>query len=427
MLYTKEIIKNKWGEYCDTDKLVDDMIALLTEYGHRNSEHGVCTIIDRYFTNKEPLVKLLAKHDKYVGNMRITLKVPFARDCVASTIQGFVDNFRANQEVKDCILSYTDEDGKVMTDYFKTGVRHMNIKNMKKAKNILHDEKVKQFMLFNGALRKSAEKEAQFQDWMYYMSNQFVSNLSEDVENYGISLKKGMKTSRAFNRICTTYGVDKYQSYNKEFAKYADMVSSNERILNVIISVNPLDYLTMSFGKSWASCHTIDKNNARGMPNSYSGAYCNGTLSYMLDESSIITYVVEDMGDELHKIGKLYRNMFHVNMETCKFIQGRIYPQGNDGSTDLYAKFRKIMQDEFVKLFGLSNNMWKVKRVEGSLDSNSYGLHYQDYNSYDDCRVFYPSEKGNIGVVEIGSNAPCAYCGDECDSYDRLSHYSCEI
>jgi hypothetical protein len=182
----------------------------------------------------------------------------------------------------------------------------------------------------------------------------------------------------------------------------------------------------MSFGKSWASCHTIDKSNRRRMPGGYSGQYCNGTLSYMLDKSSIVTFVFDSINKELHEEGKLYRNMFHVNLETCKFIQGRIYPAGNDGSTDLYAKFRQIIQREFTPLLGLSANKWKIASGMSG-HTESFGNHYRDYNYNGSCKVFYPSEKGSDGTVKIGHHGICPHCGDEFGRANALSHSNCIV
>ena len=425
MMYNKEMIKAKWGVYTNTDKLADDMMALLTKYNHRNSEYGVCKIIDKFFTDKEPLIKMLAKSDNYAGDLRIILKVPFVRDCVRAEVYQFVNKMRTNPKVKDCILKYKDEKGKTLYDYINTGVTHMSLKNMHKAPDVLHSADVSKFNYSNGALKESATKAINFDNWMSTFGNEWACpTVPRDVTYDNVCVKSGMKMSRAFNKVCAHYGVDKWRDYNKEFAKYADMVASNERLLNFIISVNPLDYLTMSFGKSWASCHTIDKHNRRRTANGYSGMHCNGTLSYMMDKSSFITYVLEDIDGELHEKGKLYRNMFHVNIDTCKFVQGRIYPQGNDGSTDLYAKFRQIIQNEFVGLMGLNEDKWKVKSVSQYDDTESYGTHYRDYNCMSDCRVFYPSEKGNNGRVVIGTNdIYCTHCGTVTDYHDRLDCY----
>lgn len=420
-MMTKENLRNAWGHYCDTDKIVDDMMALLSAYHHRNSEHGVCTILNKYFTNKEPIIKLLMSSGSYVGDLRIILKKKFARETVANDVYNFVYNFRNDRAVRNSILSYRDEQGKKMTDYLTTGKSYMKLKDIKKAQNLAGLEK---FNLWNGATTESAEKEQGFMNYMYTFGDIYTPLLQQEYNMNGVKLHKGLKTSRAFNKVCAYYGVDKCNKYNKEFAKYADMVSGKERELYYIISVNPLDYLTMSFGNSWASCHTIDKRNKRNMPNNYSGQYCNGTLSYMMDESSIVTYVVDELRDNLHEQGRLYRNMFHLNLNGKTFVQGRVYPQGCDGSTDLYKKFREYVQEEFTPLLGMSENLWKVRNTDSSV--NSTGYHYQDYYSYEDCRVFYPSE-GSCYVVDVGAIGICPYCGQEYHTAEYLSHDRCNI
>ena len=64
----KHDLSEKWSKYCNTDKLVDDIMELLRENGHRCSEHGVCVLLDTYFTNKEPLIKLFMTSKHYIGD-----------------------------------------------------------------------------------------------------------------------------------------------------------------------------------------------------------------------------------------------------------------------------------------------------------------------------------------------------------------------
>ena len=419
---TRESIKEKWGKYCNTDKLIDDMMALLTKYSHRNTEHGVCKIIDKFFENKEPLIKLLEKSPNYKGDLRIIFKEEFERENSRSEIQRFVANFRDDKGVGDCIISYKDEKGKIISDYISAGVKSYSLKNVDKAKEVLDSAEIRQFNRSSGATVKSCESYSNFREWMNFMYMSCSSTIANDRNSDGVKVAAGMKTSRAFNRICTKYGVNKWSKYEKEFAKYADMVSGNKRALHFIISVNPLDYLTMSFGNSWASCHTIDKRNRRGMPNSYSGQYCGGTMSYMLDGSSIITYCLDDIDGDLHEKGKIYRNMIH--MHDKKFIQSRIYPQGNDGATDLYKKFREIVQREFVPILGLEENKWKVRSVSGA-DTSSRGVHYRDYECYSTAKVFYPSGYSEDPVIEIGHVGICAHCGITYSSSGSLGHSNC--
>lgn len=428
-MMNKQFIKERYSNYCDTDKLVDDMMALLTKYGHRNSEHGVCTILDEFFTNKKPLIEMLMQSSNYKGDLRVIRKEIFARDCVESDIRSFISGFRKAEGIKQCIIKYKDENGKTVHDYIRTGTRNMNLKQMTNARNLLNSEEVKKFDLYTGATRESCDKLRQFNYWMDSFNGYNKTSLQSEWSLDGVKCGSGMKTSRAFNKVCAHYGVDKWDKYNKEFAKYADMVSGKDREMQFIISVNPLDYLTMSFGKSWASCHTIDKRNVRRMENGYSGAYCNGTLSYMMDGSSIITYVLDEIEENIHEQGKVYRNMFHVNINSQLCIQGRIYPQGNDGSTDLYKKFRTIIQDELTPLFGLKENKWKSRSVSSN-DASSVGYHYQDYYNYSSCKTFYPSAKEGqtLTVVKIGHLGICPRCGKEYRSSEYLSHdYDCEI
>ena len=432
----KAELKAKWGKYTDTDKLVDDIMTLLTKYRHRNSEHGVCVMLDTYFTNKAPLIELFQKSEHYAGNMRIVMEKEFERDNSASEVRYFCMEFDRKLHIKDAILKTKDESGKTMADYLKTGVRNFDVSRLKDVEFTGRLKTTKGNLgkfTCSGYTRTSSEIYDAFSHILYVFRDITSSTMSSrDIEriqrcNASIKLAAGMKTSRAFNRVCDTYGVSALSGYNKLFATYSDMVSGLVRKLDYVISVNPYDYLTMSFGKSWASCHTIDKTNIRNMPNSYSGMYCGGCLSYMLDGTSIITFVV-DKGDDVQQAGKIYRNMFHYGNNIL--VQSRIYPQGNDGSTDLYKKFRTFMQDEMAVLMGLENNMWTIKNGTGECSSRirSHGRHYRDYNSFSSCNVCYPSErKDNIANIDVGHDGICPYCGRAHGMESQLSHGDCRV
>ncbi len=428
----KSELKTKWGKYTDTDKLVEDIRTLLTTYRHRNSEHGVCVMLDRYFTHKQSLIELLSKSKNYAGDMRIITNKEFDRGNLKSDIQSFCREFLTTVDAKSMLLSYKDDDGKTISDHIKTGKTFISPSQ-------LHDKKVKTVDYYQlpftceGYTKASDNICSGFHNYInkfYYITDPTLSDNNEKnfaEINSNIKLAKGMKTSRAFNRVCDTYGISKSPHYNKLFARYADMVSGLTRNLDFVISVNPYDYLTMSFGNSWSSCHTIDKNNLRRLPTGYSGGYCGGTLSYMLDKSSIITYVI-DKNEDPREGGKIYRNMFHYGNNTL--IQSRIYPQGNDGATDLYTKFREFMHAEFNALFETEDEPWTVKKGKDWCQENttSYGVHYRDYIYVRDCNVSYLANKERQRRrVEIGSTGICPYCGQPITSSSSLSHSSCSI
>lgn len=431
----KANLKEKWGQYCDTDELVDTMMALLTKYHHRNSEHGVCKLLDKYFTNKQSLIELFKKSSNYIGKMRIAFDIELAREIDVNAVYHFCNRFGRDVNADSAILKTVDSDGKCLTDYLKTGIKSLSVQDLSDA-NItgkLKENNAKRSLFSkDGFLVETVTAKNNFYNAMDNFA--YVKTATLDSSRCGniqarvdYKLAPGMKTSRAFNRVCAHYGVDKLPKYNKLFAEYADLVSDGKRKLKFFISLNPLDYLTMSFGNSWASCHTIDKNNERRMPNAYSGGYCAGTLSYMLDKTSMVTYVHSKMPESIEE-GKLYRNMFHF--ENDVLIQGRIYPQSNDGATDLYQVFRQFVQKEFAEMLGLEKNAWVKRNKAASCNTVSTGLHYQDYVHFGACNASYPKERESslYNEVHIGHVKICPYCGEEYETgAGWLAHSACVI
>lgn len=444
----KAYLKKMWGAYADTDKLVDDIMALLTKYSHRNSEHGVCVMLNEYFTNKKPLIELLSKSPNYKGDLRIVLQKEFEREERESDVRDFCVDFVKNVGASKILLKTKDEHGKTIGDYLKVNFKVFNAKDLHDADfastlSAKVDELRKNIDNFDiqGYTKESRDVFERFDCLIDRMKRMSKGTLNEEQVSRlkfidgDLKLAADMKTSRAFNRICTQYGIHKAKNYNKLFAKYADLVSMLTRKLQFVISVNPCDYLTMSFGNSWSSCHTIDKENKRGLSNGYQGMYCAGTQSYMLDGSSIITYCV-DVGEDVQTAGKIYRNMFHF--ENGTLIQSRVYPQNKDGATDLYKKFRDFVQTEFSIMLRLEKNMWTIKKGVSEYDPEnssgntvSRGRHYRDYTAFSECNVTYPSEYRDNGTapqtVHIGHDNICTYCGDYHSYEGRLAHYDCVI
>ena len=175
---------------------------------------------------------------------------------------------------------------------------------------------------------------------------------------------------------------EKYKPYHAEFAKFADACNPIKVRKWTVLSINPLDFLTMSFGNSWSSCHTIDKDNIRhSYGDHYQGMHCGGCLNYALDEVTVIFYTVdEEYNRETDSVNynrkdhygfwtqdKINRQLIH-----CKgnvMITARIYPQACDGGKDLYKEFREIEEKVVADCLG-KPNLWKYDS-----DSNHNGHH----------------------------------------------------
>ena len=430
----KADLREAWGKYCNTDKLVDDMIALLTAHGHNNSEHGVCTILNTYFTNKEPLIQLIATSKNYAGDMRIITKRKFDRIIDANDVYSCVKNFDAIG--LDSLLEYKDKNGKTMFEYLTTGTMNIDLEHLPDAETqTAKRNQLGSFVYHNGATKESNEKRQNVYAYLDAFKYINYSKLQKDLFFSDVKkvpvLKAGTKTSRAFNKVCHIYGIDKLNPqtvqvnengqtvektvypYDKLFAAYADVVSDLERNMYFIISLNPLDYLTMSMGVNWHSCHSISHGGWKG-----------GCLSYMLDTTSIITYVLTDLEDSLHEVPKVYRQMFHY--DNGLFMQNRLYPQGNDGAVNLYDKFRNIMVEEFKDILN-DGEEWEVEIGTDKCKAHVYstGTHYVDYTSRSDCSIFYAkknSDKIRNHIMTVGHDGICTRCGRKHSSSGSLHH-----
>lgn len=248
----------------------------------------------------------------------------------------------------------------------------------------------------------------------------------------------GAKTSKVINRICRDFGLTKHEDYNREYGKFADAINPTEITRWTILSVNPIDFLMMSNGNSWKSCHWIDKTY-RGVGRGYGGCYSSGTLSYAEDEVSFVLYTVDGSykGKEYELQPKIHRQMFHYYKGIL--IQGRLYPNDQEGSgtqdtqetIDLYKQFREIAQRVISECFGLPN-LWKNKKgtSECGKVSRSEGTHYTDYLHYSNCNVSY--NKSMYGEdpapairMTIGHAPICPVCGEEHDNQECILCYDC--
>ena len=429
----KADLKQAYGHYCDTDKLVDDIMRLLTKYYHNNTEEGVCAMLNKFFENKKDLIDLFIQSKNYIGDLRISFDIELVRETSRSELAYFCDAFSEKVRAKDVICKYKDEHGKTLNDYLAIGIKSLTARDLMndniRKQLIVNDEHKNAFVASDGRTRESDKAFQTFSNMMYTFGRYCKSALDDDMvnklEQYEINERfaSNLKTSRAFNRVCAHFGVDKLPKYNKLFAQYSDMISDTKRKMIFYMSLNPLDYLTMSFGKSWASCHTIDKTNKRRMPNSYSGAYCGGTLSYMLDQSSFVTFVHSHVPEDIIEEGKIYRNMFHYQNDML--VQGRIYPQGTDGNTDLYKVFRGFVQKEMAALLGITN-AWVKSGTRPNSVTYSRGAHYRDYECFGNCNVSHHKEKGiSENYVNIGHEGICPNCGAPVTYDSRLTCHNC--
>ena len=455
-------------------RLLEEMKNFLVEYSYHPTDFALNKIIDEWATNKADLIKGFKKHPNYNGWFQIQFDTDYERKINHKDTESFREYLFYSNEVKDFFKSKTiDKIGAFTYEELLNIISRLKgkrnaIKYLKDCdvNSIVIDGEtdkdiIKEFNRFYEMFEKNYERNPDiviYNRKIYpkdvYKNERIICNLVDDILDYHrytkqfisketeerfnnicpeAKIKKGQKLSRAVNKICKMTGINKLPNYNKEFAKFADAVNPLMIKRHTVISINPIDYLTMSFGNSWASCHTIDKQNKRKMPNSYEGQYSSGTESYMLDGSTIVFYTVDSKydGNAIELEPKINRNMFHYGDD--QLIQGRMYPQNCDSGEDtLYENVRNIVQKVMADILE-KDNFWNLSRGTDACNkvTVSYGTHYRDYLNFDNCNVStLKSDKKRFKKIIIGHNPICPSCGEEhsdseCIECDNCYHPNC--
>ena len=373
--------------------LLNSMSSLLNEYDYDYDIYVLEDIIDEWASQKGWLIEAFKKHPNYLeGKFMITFDADYERKVDKRASVVFSDWIR--YDAIPAINGQYPEAVKAKGDY---------------CCGVPYDIYTFLRYLEDYATRCISESTAKDLNYMFTE----------------LRFGAGQKTSRAVNKICQYLGFDKVDGYNREFAKYADSLSPMVIKRHTILSINPLDYLTMSFGNSWASCHTIDKKNKRNMPNNYSGCYSSGTISYMLDEVSMVLYTVDASydGDEYWDQPKINRQMFHYGEE--KLVQGRLYPQENDGDGTVYTPYRNIVQQIISTIFDFPN-LWSLNKGTDAVCQyiKSVGTHYPDYCHFGSCTISRIKGNENENKMIVGAEPICIVCGERHYDSESISHCS---
>ena len=298
------------------DSIKEEMKKVLSYYS-RKTDKALDDILKEWIRVKQPLLDIFSKHPNWnPDKLMIQFDTDFSRNLDTSVICYFADKICRYARIKHAV------------DY-----QHQLPYSENKA------------IWFLSCIRSQY-----FDDSMNYQ----IDTLNRSNDNFKI--RNNMKASKAIGKICNVLEWDKMPDYNKEYAKVCDALNPIKVLRHTCISLNPIDFLLMSNGNSWRSCHTI---NTHGYS---AGCYSSGTISYMLDACSFVFYTVDSEFDgiDIELEPKLQRQIFGYKNNVI--FQSRLYPQSCDyGAADLYKDIREVIEKVISDCLDIPN-LWIKKK-----------------------------------------------------------------
>lgn len=410
---------------------------------------GCTAIEDEWQRNKKRFDDLFKDTEGYDPEAHaIVIDTKFYRKINAGAISKFFEF------VSYCIPPYKDAyyDGKTVDEWEnKCNSLDVLLRNLRRVRKYINPhaytevyeeyksvEKYVNYDRYDPESVKLRNREISFCEYMKGYKLQFVDDMcKEKLDDLFPEAKVavGTKTSKVVRKILTKYFRYKFvenEHFESEYAKYADAINPIEIPRKTIISWHIMDYLTASFGVSWTSCMTPDKDNKHnyfGRTADYRGCYSSGTLSYGLDDVTLVLYTVSsDAQKPYWNLPKIDRQLFHISKGGTTIIQGRHYPYdqtdaGNSMDYEEYKPNRLLIQSIVSKAYGF-DNLWKNKRGTDYCEEfieYSHGTHYCDYSCYDNCNVSYLPNTRQL--ISIGHDPICPSCGEE---HDEKEWCTCE-
>ncbi|MCF0124214.1 MAG: hypothetical protein HUJ68_00355 [Clostridia bacterium] len=253
-----------------------------------------------------------------------------------------------------------------------------------------------------------------------------TNNLTRKIEFFDVSLKVGTKISTAIAKLCADEDV-----YELTTA-YSMLLQKMRGKGKVVISIDPIDYITMSSNASgWKSCHRLN-----------GGEFRTGPLAYLADSSTVICYIesstpckVRYNNKILTHSNKCWRQIALVSPDLTFAYQERQYPNVNIINENAVSELFKDLFEKYNKKDYIVENIevyeLELLHTDYCCKTGSNELYYNDTlnEMFDSANIIYPkdlprSDLKNCKLPLKGETAYCLNCECELDSSSSL--YCCE-
>lgn len=229
------------------------------------------------------------------------------------------------------------------------------------------------------------------------------------IDNFNLPYSKNQSLKRLINRIFSKYKIPEKVEKNRQ--KFNDKFKYCDAIFN--LSINPIDYLTMSNSPEragWHSCHTLDYLDFN------SKCYQTGTLSYMNDKVSAVAYIT--LPDTKNKIPyKICRAMVFFNKDYI--FRSKVYPD---------ESFIMNIDNNLNKIANFFNFYTKINdEFLGKNLIDNEGYQYPDTNYSYDFAVFCKDKEFLESNTTVGTRRVyCIKCGEKLKGIEEQSSLICD-
>ena len=239
--------------------------------------------------------------------------------------------------------------------------------------------------------------------------------------NVNINKFVGMKLSKMFLQVLKFYvknnivieNIDDEKIANKEidiisqeFSKTIERLKTATKKQSVTLSCDLVDYLSMSYGTSWQSCHELFNLHSLG------------TIAYALNENVLIAYVA----DEKNPLRKAWRQVVYCDKKTGFAIGSRNYPSCNDLAS---ATARNLWQTAYNNSENTDNFIFTKdsgKLSEYIITENDFAyIDVSKYTNLSGSWGTWTKENGKNDITVCNEEIICPTCGEWHDDHVEYS------
>ncbi len=224
------------------------------------------------------------------------------------------------------------------------------------------------------------------------MIDKLAEVFNVDYTNLIYHLYEQCKIRNEEGRYSYTYD----HTWEQTKAKLCDYLNTIQIDEYFYISINPLDYLTMSHGDGWTSCHSLRDD----------GCYHAATISTLSDNSTVIIYTLHDKPtNNFYSYNKKSRQLMFMSEKLDGLFQQVFYPSK---TTDNNTAVRNILQELISKYLTVPNLWENISWTNACINDSSY-FGYRDWN--EGKASVLSKLKYSDPYFKIGEEVPCL---DDC-------------